>query len=334
MVSRPGAVRAPARMRACAAPFDRPARTATRLSLAAALLVLAGELVVPGGWGGAAWVLLVAGLLIGLPHGAVDHLLPASRLGWRPVRVGLFALGYAALAAAAYGLFLAFPGPALGIFVAVSIWHFGSGETVFADLRAGRPLRPRVPAALTWGAVVLLLPFARGWGDPGSEVAGLTTALAPGWAAPAPQVADLVSVLVVAAAAGLAVFLLRGRRWLEAGELGLLVALALVVPPLAAFGVYFGAWHALRHLARVLAEDPANTPDLAAGRLGRPLRRFGWTAAGPTAAVLLVLGLLWADAGTWRAFVVADVPLLAALTLPHVLVVTWQDRVAAVREGD
>jgi hypothetical protein len=36
--------------------------------------------------------------------------------------------------------------------------------------------------------------------------------------------------------------------------------------------------------------------DLAAGRLGRPSRRFAVRAALPTAAVLVVLSLLWSAA--------------------------------------
>ena len=43
-------------------------------------------------------------------------------------------------------------------------------------------------------------------------------------------------------------------------------------------------------------------------------------------AVLVVLALLWSTADGWRAFVATDVPVLAALTLPHVLVVGWLDR--------
>jgi hypothetical protein len=83
----------------------------------------------------------------------------------------------------------------------------------------------------------------------------------------------------------------------------------------------------------VVAEDPANAGDLAAGRLARPLGRFAAAAALPTLAVLVVLGLLWAAADGWRGFVATDVPLLAALTLPHVLVVGWLDRTEGAQAG-
>ena len=306
-----------------ATPLAAPARTATAVSGAAVVAVLLVELAVPGGWGDAAWVVLVAGLLLGLPHGAVDHLVPATRLRWPLSRVAVFAAGYAALAAGAWLAFRAWPGPALLVFVAVSAWHFGTGETAFADLRAGRPVRRRVPAAVVVGALVLLVPLVRG----AEATAAVVAAVVPGSDGRLPSgLAAVVLGVVLAATAVLAGTLLGARRWLDAAELGVLTALVLVVPPLAAFGVWFGCWHAVRHVARVGAEDPGNRADLVAGRLGRPLRRFAVQAALPTAAVLVVLALLWSTAGGWRAFVATDVPVLAALTLPHVLVVGWLDR--------
>ena len=109
-------------------------------------------------------------------------------------------------------------------------------------------------------------------------------------------------------------------------ELALLAVTAVVAPPLAAFGAYFGGWHSVRHLARLLAEDPANAPELRAGRLARPLARFARAAALPTAAALATVLALWALAGGWRAFVAADLVVLAALTAPHLVVVAWLDR--------
>ena len=172
------------------------------------------------------------------------------------------------------------------------------------------------------GSVVLLVPLVRGT----AETAAVVAAVVPGSAGTLPAgVRTAVLALVLAAAALLARELVRRRQLLEAAELAGLVVLVLVVPPLAAFGVYFGCWHSVRHVARVVAEDPGNAADLAVGRLGRPLRRFAVRAAPPTVAVLVVLGLLWSAAGGWRAFVATDLPLLAALTLPHVLVVAWLD---------
>lgn len=97
-------------------------------------------------------------------------------------------------------------------------------------------------------------------------------------------------------------------------------------PPLLAFAAYFGAWHAARHVARLLSADPANAGALAAGHLGRPLARFARQAFLPTVASVTVLGLLWWGAGGAEGFVAAHLGLIAALTMPHVAVVAALDR--------
>ncbi|NEK56945.1 beta-carotene 15,15'-dioxygenase, Brp/Blh family [Geodermatophilus sabuli] len=297
--------------------------------MAATVAALGVGLVAPGAVGSASWAVLLAGLLLGLPHGAVDHLLPARRLGLGPVQLAALAGGYAALAVLAYLAFRWAPGPGLAVFVALSVWHFGSGETAVAHLRAGVPVRRRAAAALVVGAVVLVVPLARPFPDAAAVVGRVVpdragaAPLLPGWTVPA----------VIGAAALLGAALLARRRLMEAGELALLTTVVLVLPPPAALGVYFGAWHSTRHVARVVAEDPRNAADLAAGRAGPPLGRFARAAALPTAVAGSALALL-AAAGDDRLDVVAALlPVLAALTVPHALVVGWLDRVQGPRAG-
>jgi Beta-carotene 15,15'-dioxygenase len=101
-------------------------------------------------------------------------------------------------------------------------------------------------------------------------------------------------------------------------------------PPAAAFGAYFGGWHAVRHTARLLALTPAgpgrDTP-------ARVLGRFARSAALPSAAALAVLALLWSRRRV--ADPAAAVAVLLALTFPHAAVVGWLDRrlAAALRSG-
>jgi Brp/Blh family beta-carotene 15,15'-monooxygenase len=291
-----------------------PQAGATAASLAAAALALAVEVLVPGGWGELSWAVLVAGLVVGLPHGAVDHVLLGARLGRSVRRRVALTGGYAVLAVLAYLLFRAFPAPGLAAFVILSLWHFGSGETAVADLRSG-PVRRRVPAALVFGSVVLLVPLAR----PSAEAAAVVAAILPGHPDGRALLPSAVVPAVVVAAALLgAALLVRGRR-LEALELAVLLAVALVLPPPVALGVYFGAWHSVRHVGRLLAEDP-----LRGSR--RPLRTLARAAALPTAAALGALLLLRAAVDDGDGFVVALLPVLAALTVPHTVVVTWLDR--------
>jgi Brp/Blh family beta-carotene 15,15'-monooxygenase len=254
-----------------------------------------------GSWLVPSWIVLVVGLVAGLPHGAVDHLVPRWWLGpgapWMLFVVG----GYAATAIASYLAFRAWPVAAVALFLAVSAWHFGSGETGFADLRAGRavagrPLRAAGHVLAVLALPVLLhpdgvLPLLR-------VVVDAPVDLTPG-ARTAVAVAASVAFVVVAVV--VATDLSRGRR-AEAADLGLLVLLAVLVHPLAALGVYFGAWHSVRHLARTLVDDPGNARLLADGRLGAALRRFAVSAALPTLASLSFVGVLVVVADGWQGF--------------------------------
>ncbi len=296
---------------------------ATRLSTGLVVLALLVSVTAPGTtqrWG---WVVLVAGLLAGLPHGAVDHLLPALRLGRRAPRLVAVVVAYAATAAAAWALFRLWPGPALVGFVLLSVWHFGWGEVAFDDTRAGRPPRRDPLAVLATGGSALLLPVV---GDP-AAVAPVIAVLVPGRSGELPGWLPVVVVGLVAAAVLVTVARhLRAGRRLAAAETLLLLALGLLAPPLVAFGVYFGGWHAVRHVALLLTEDPTSAVDLSMGRLPAPVGRFCLRAALPTVAALALLASLWSVADGWRGFVAANLALLAGLTVPHALMVSWWDR--------
>lgn len=103
----------------------------------------------------------------------------------------------------------------------------------------------------------------------------------------------------------------------------------LLVPPVLAIGVYFAAWHSWRHTARVLLLDEPSTAAIGAGQWARPVGRFAVAAAVPTALALALLGGLWlavpAPPTTIPGLTGLGLVAIAALTLPHVAVVTWLD---------
>ena len=274
-----------------------------------------------------AWPLAVGALLAGLPHGAVDHLVPAwaraRRLAPRAM-TGLL-IGYAAVALAMLALLRAAPLPGLAVFLVLSVAHFGSGEVGWAQ-GAGRQHSGRVAtvtAVLAWGGTVVLLPAVL---HP-VAVTPVLDAFAPG--ASALLTVDLRWATGAAVLSVVGVTCLREVRLgraRAAAELSLLVLLAAVAPPLVAVAVYFGAWHSVRHVLRLLALDPANHRDLAAGGLLGPLRRFAAQALPASAAALALLGLLLARSGGRTSVLTGDLVLLAALTAPHLVVVAWLDR--------
>jgi Brp/Blh family beta-carotene 15,15'-monooxygenase len=128
------------------------------------------------------------------------------------------------------------------------------------------------------------------------------------------------------------------RPWFaDAGELVLLWAFFALLPPVLAVGLYFTLWHALRHIARLLVVDPDAQRALTSGDVGSAFRRFARDAAPLTAvSLLLFVALALAVPSSPAGLAEADALLalylvgIAALTLPHVVVVTWMDRVQGV----
>ena len=314
---------------AAAAAARRPGRIASAASAAALVALLVVQLLAPGVLAVAAPALAVGGLLLGLPHGAVDHMVPFWATGERATtrRMAQVLASYLLVAAAAAAALLVAPVAAVAVFLVVSALHFGRGDVVFAAERDGRPVPPPtrdVALALAHGTVVVGLPVAL-WSEVSGPVLGELTrtgaALPPGALT---VLALAVAALVLVAGAGLA----RRRRWLELGELALLAAVFALVPPLAAFGVYFGLWHAGRHTSRLVALAAAAHPGRPAA-LGWAARRYALHAAAPTAVAVGVLALV---AATDDASVLAvELAVLIALTFPHVQTVARLDAVAAGR---
>ncbi|WP_221349418.1 Brp/Blh family beta-carotene 15,15'-dioxygenase [Streptomyces beigongshangae] len=303
----------------------------TRVSAAAVVGALVVQLAAPSTWHSASLAVFASGVAVGIPHGAVDHLVPAwFRIGTTAVgRVAVLS-GYVAAAAGAFLFALWAPSAALALFLAASVMHFGRGETAVSALRRPSHAPPRQVdriCVVAYGAVTTLLPLAR-WPR---VVRPFVQQLAPGAERLLTPTTCLTTMALTGGVVVLAgVALARTARFLDIAELALLTALFALLPPLAAFGIYFGAWHSPRHIGRLVCTDPANHALLAAGRLPAVLWRFTRQAAAPTAAGFLALtALLYASQTHRDAFVPVGIAFLAALTAPHLVVVALLDRHAA-----
>jgi Brp/Blh family beta-carotene 15,15'-monooxygenase len=290
--------------------------------------------------------LVVSGVLFGMPHGAVDHLVPA-RLADVDVWRGALAVGLLYLVAGGLYLgawFLA-PVAAAVSFVALTWFHWGQGDlyllVALTDGDYPRSLAHRGAVVLVRGAMpmaVPLLAFPGRYRAVLADFVGLFDAdLGAATVLFDPGTRGLLAIALVGLSVG---SLARGAVAdggvaldravaVDAVETALLWAYFLVVPPVVAIGLYFCLWHALRHVARlVLVDDPAASA-LAGGDHRGALVRFARDAAPLTAVALAMVGGLW--------LVVPDPPtgvgegvalylvLIAVLTLPHVVVVTWMD---------
>ncbi len=279
-------------------------------------------------------------LLLGLPHGAVDHLVPA-RLADTSLAVSLSVVGLCYLLfGGLYAVFwLLAPVPAALLFVALTWFHWGQGEVhallafVGADHLRSRSVR--LATLVARGGIPMLVPLLAFPGRYRAVVdawVGLFGAeLGSGWLFATDTRLLLgggfLAITLLTLSAG---YRLAGgsNGWrVDAFETALLWVFFLTVPPLIAVGVYFCLWHSLRHVLRLAGlEGP-----LASSR--KLFTSFGRDAAPLTAvsiALLAGFGMLApVTPTTLPGFVALYLVFVAVVTLPHVAVVSWMD----VREG-
>jgi Brp/Blh family beta-carotene 15,15'-monooxygenase len=283
--------------------------------------------------------LLATVLVLGVPHGAVDYLVPA-RLGdvSLAASVGLVGGGYLLLGGGYALLWFAAPVVAAGLFVALTWVHWGQGDvhTLAAVLDAEHLEHPAIRAGtlLVRGGLPMAVPLlafperylavVEAWVDPfGGEVT------AEWLYAPGPRLVGGVAFGGLAVAVLVAGYRRAGatRAWrVDAAETAVLAVVFATVPPVVAVGAYFAVWHSLRHVGRVVALDGGATTTTGG------LARFARQAAPPTALAVLLFVAFGRLIPATTSAAVAGLALVfvAILTLPHVAVVTWMDHRAGV----
>lgn len=299
-------------------------RWSRRLVVGTIVLSLVASLLPAGAHDVFVLVLVLVGLMAGLPHGSVDHRLAASLTG-RPTLV--VAAGYAAVAALTWAVLATTGLVALVPVLALSLVHFALGELEVVRATTGwHPSRTTALAAAVAGTGALLLPLARSDAQMVEVAASISPHLGVLLSAGPSRVA-LVAVWVLCAA-GAAAAALRAGQSAVVFDIVLVGALGALAPPLVAFAVWFGGWHALRHCARLLTVDAPSAALVAGGQTRRAVGAMARAAAWPTlAAVVVLVGLVLATATSAdpAATVGATLLVLLALTVPHMLVVMVMD---------
>jgi hypothetical protein len=108
-------------------------------------------------------------------------------------------------------------------------------------------------------------------------------------------------------------------------EVGLLITLLVVLPPLLSAGVYFVFWHSLHHVLRMnqLMGRPLLTRRLILGaELGFFLKRSAPLLTVSVAGLAVLYGIAWSQAATASVFVSLALLVASIVTLPHALLVT------------
>lgn len=274
------------------------------------------------------WQVVVAllALAVGIPHGALDHLVTLPRS--QPVKMTFFIMVYVAIALVAVWAILEWNVYGFYVVVVMSALHFGIGDAAFLaerDRIKGRDRSGRTSQifyALAAGISPVVIPLVNERSS--AALAAVNPALVDWdrgladnlyWASIALLVTAIVAQLV-------------SKRERDALDLILLGLLSILTPPLIAFAVYFGTWHAMRHTARLTLNlkksERAYERDDATGAL-RSAVLPGIPALLGTVVVAAALVLFgennFTDDFLWLLLVV-----IWALTVPHMLVTAKLDR--------
>lgn len=288
--------------------------------------------------------LVASGLLLGMPHGAIDWVaMPRARRGTVTLRgVTVVAVLYAVVGGAYLLAWLVAPVPAAVGFILLTWFHWGQGEVyVLRDLFEADHLDDAVQQTLTVlvrGGLPMLVPLL---GFPGRYRSVVETFVEPfGGAVGDWWLFTLDGRLALGAGFALLTGLMLARGWRratdrqawrrDAVEVLLLWGFFLLVPPILAIGAYFTVWHSLRHIFRVLLLDTGSAAALADGHWLAASRQFAIEAAVPTVLALLGVVGLWVvvqpSVATLASATGIYLVAIAVLTLPHTVVVTVLDR--------
>jgi Brp/Blh family beta-carotene 15,15'-monooxygenase len=272
-------------------------------------------------------VLATIALAVGIPHGALDHLVTLPRSA--PVRMAIFIVIYVAIALLAIYAILKWNVWGFIFVVVMSATHFGIGDSAFLNELDSlkNPTGSRIPAWLyapAAGLLPVMIPLVN---NRSSEALVKVNSELVDWH----QGYTTEIILAVAGITTLCLLgLLQRKRYRDALDIALLAALASVAPPLVAFAVYFGCWHALRHTARLTSLLPNSESAYLRGRPGQAFVAAvipGLPALFGTIIFIAVLAGFsqqdLSDKFLWLTLVT-----IWALTVPHMLVTAKLDRAA------
>ena len=270
-------------------------------------------------------VIAVIALAIGIPHGALDHLVTLPKA--QPKKMALFIIVYVAVAIVAVIGILKFNTVGFIVVLFMSAIHFGIGDAAFineVDKRSeGTKKLNRwfyIPAA---GFTPVFIPLVNSAST--EALASVNPALI-NWH----QGLDSQILFTITAFALLAIgVMVFDKRYREALDLIVLLLLAHLAPPLIAFAVYFGCWHAMRHTARLTLSLPRCVENITQGMLRKAFSNAVIPGLPALIGTFVVAGLLalsgrdFTDEFFWMALVV-----VWALTVPHMAVTAKLDRAA------
>jgi len=271
-------------------------------------------------------VIAVIALAVGIPHGALDHLvtLPKSSA----IKMAGFIAVYVVVAIIAVIALLTWNVAGFIFVVAMSAVHFGIGDAAFISEMDRRSFDskkfPRFSYAAAGGALPVVIPLVS---EKSSAALERVNSSLINWHQ---GFNDELLLLTLGIFFFALLRLLQKRRISDAIDLSLLYLLALTTPPLVAFAVYFGCWHAMRHTARLTLVLSRSQKAFEEGRSLRAFLSAIWPGVPALVGTFVVAGIVIAFRGgsVSDQFLWITLVIVWALTVPHMAVTARLDRKA------
>jgi len=262
-------------------------------------------------------LLAIVALAIGIPHGAIDHLITIPRTSQR--KFALFIFVYTLIAVLAGIAISTWSQVGFQVVVLMSALHFGFGDAAFFNESERSSGRPGItfPLLITYALPAGFLPVVLPLTD--LRTKDVLTQLNPTLLNWSGSFTELIRVLTFVSALIAILILIIYKNYSLGIDLALLAALSTLAPPLIAFAIYFGGWHAIRHTARLVPKLPAAMQKV----------EIGSSFAAFTAAVkpglyaiagIFLLGIIVVASGTGNLtnnFLWSILVIIWALTVPH-----------------
>jgi hypothetical protein len=280
-------------------------------------------------------------ILLGLPHGAMDHLVP-SKLAEMSEKKGVTAVSLLYLfIGGIYAVSWLFIPLLSALFFIMLTWiHWGQGDLyAMRKLHSGKEYRENFPAfvsAAIRGGIPMFVPLTFHPDLYISFMKSMETLFASNtanysvlysWQVKA---AIMSSVIILSALMAIYMYIKNDRLPIYGlSEIIVLVAFFMTLPPIFAVGIYFCLWHSLRHLTRLSLLPGDSRKAISAGNL----KRYTWDMTKNTLPLTLISILMLATAAFFlntagqSSLLALYLVFISVLTLPHTIVVTWMDRI-------
>jgi beta-carotene 15,15'-dioxygenase len=271
---------------------------------------------------------LVITLSVGVFHGLLDIIL----LQGKPFQHKHFLLIYGALAIVACALTAQFFGAALIILLLLSVWHFGEQQ---GKIEGTSQSKQAILRRIVLGTSPLAATFLLG----GSDITVILTTLLSesAWLTITWQFWQWLSYLWLLLFAVYLLLLINKQRQhffnadlaevQDLAEIAVVWFAFLLLPPLVAFSLYFGAYHALRHIRDVQRNVLPNI-----NAIKKHQKALLLTALASACMLGCVLWLFSSNSMqimpnlSTQNLLQATIVLLVAITLPHAILISlWRN---------